>query len=85
MTLLVILLFIALLTTNIVGAVAYTHAQVWRERAEQYQAQLARLSERLSESEAAYQSLQHSLQTGGWVRLSSDEELEGVKGGRSWN
>ncbi len=85
MTLLIILLFAALLATNIVGAVAYTQAQVWRERAERYQDRATTLSERLSESEAAYQALQHSLQTGGWVRLSSDEELEGVKGGGSWN
>ena len=81
MTLLLVLLFAALLATNIVGAVAYTHAQVWRERAERYQSRVARLSERLSESEAAYQALQHSLQTGGWVRLSSDEELEAGR----WN
>ncbi len=81
MALLIVLLFAALLATNIVGAVAYTHAQVWRERAEQYQTQAAALSERLSESEAAYQSLQHSLQTGGWVRAPTELELEVGK----WN
>ncbi len=72
---LVFLLFAALLATNIVGVVAYTHAQVWRQRVEQHQTEAAVLRELLSESEAAYQALQHSLQTGGWVRLSSDEEL----------
>ncbi len=64
MTLLIVLLIAALLATNVVGAVAYTQAQVWRERAERYQSRVARLSELLSESEAAYQALQHSLQTG---------------------
>lgn len=74
MTYLIVLLFAALFACAIAGAVAYTHAQVWRERAE-----------RLSESEASYQALQRSLRAGGWVRLSSDEELERVKDGGRWN
>ncbi len=78
---LIVLLFAALFACAIAGAVAYTHAQVWRERAERHQTEAAVLSELLSESEAAYQALQHSLKTGGWVRMPSDKEiLEG-----KWN
>ena len=81
MTLLILSLIAVLIATNIVGAVAYTHAQVWRERAEQYQSRVERLRELLGESEAAYQALQHSLQTGGWVRLPNSAEIEVGK----WN
>ncbi len=85
MTLLVILLFLVLVGAVMAAAVSDTEAQVWQERAERYQTQAAALSERLSESEAAYQALQHSLETGGWVRVPTERELEHVKNGGSWN
>lgn len=81
MSLLIILLFAALFACAIAGAVAYTHAQVWQERAERHQREAATLGELLSESEASYQALQWSLQTGGWVRIPADAEIEAGK----WN
>ncbi len=81
MPLLIILLFAALFAVYIGGLVAYTHAQVLRERAERHQAIALSLSERLRESEASYQALQHSLQAGGWVRVPLQAEIEAGK----WN
>ncbi len=75
MTVLVALLLPALLGCAVAGAVFYTHAQVWRERAERYQDEAAVLSGLLTESYADYAARIKSLQTDGWVRLSSDEEL----------
>ncbi len=43
--------------------------------------QCSRLAEMVRDGDAAYQALQHSLQTGGWVRAPSEHELEVGK----WN
>lgn len=76
MTLLVILLFFALLVSVVAGAVAYTHVQVWRERAERHEDEAAVFAELLSESQQAYAGLQSSLRAGEWVRIPTNEEID---------